>query len=469
MTNENTHTILNAAPLVSVYITNHNYGRYICECVESVLCQTLRDFELIIIDDGSSDDSRGIIETYSQREGVRIIYQERKGLNITNNIAMRTASGKYLMRLDADDYLDPNALLVMSRLLENNDKLGLVFPDYYLIDTIGNVLNLERRHTFSKDVSLLDMPAHGACTMIRRQFLLDVGGYDESFSCQDGYDLWIKFTNRYQVANINLPLFYYRQHGVNLTRNEHRILTTRAAIKRTYSISKGHRINSITVIPIRGSSVDPSSVAMLKLGRKRVIDWSINAALQTETNQQVIITTSDKDVQKYINSKYAGHDKVILIERPENLARLNKGIMATLDLILRDKRVQKAKPFAVVIMSAECPFMSPRFIEDAVRTLEIFKVDSVVSVRPETRMMFQHDGKGLRVIMNQDRFTLLEREALFKYAGGMTTHRITALKKSGVVSNERLGHVVVDQESAHTIRSGLDLEIAQYLARKRQR
>jgi len=454
-------------PLVTVYVTNHNYGRFLPQAVDSVLGQTMRDFEIIIIDDGSTDNSQEVIEAYNGRNNVRIVYQQRKGLNVTNNIALRLARGRYIMRLDADDYLDPNALLVMSRLMENDKQLGLVFPDYYMVDSRGQVLGLERRHTFSKDVSLLDMPAHGACTMVRRQFLLAVGGYDENFSCQDGYDLWIKFTSRYKVTNTNLPLFYYRQHGGNLTRNEHRILTTRAAIKRRHSISKGHKISAITIIPVRGTSVDPASVALLKLGRKKVLDWTIDAALNAETNRLVVITTSDDAVKQHMNRHYKGVKRVVLVERPEELARLNKGITETLQLVMDATPVKRSRPTAFVILSAETPFMSPRFIEDAVRTLDIFNVDSVVSVRPETAMMYQHDGKGLHVILNQDRFTRLEREALFKHAGGMTAYRLSSLRKNTPWAEIRSGHVVVDQESAHMIQSEYDFKLARYIARNR--
>ena len=83
------------------------------------------------------------------------------------------------MRLDADDYLDSNALLVMSNLLEKNEDLGLVFPDYYMVDIKGDILSVEKRHDFDEEVTLLDQPAHGACTMIRKKNLQSLGGYDE--------------------------------------------------------------------------------------------------------------------------------------------------------------------------------------------------------------------------------------------------------------------------------------------------
>lgn len=202
-----------SSQLISVYITNHNYDKYLKQSIESVLDQTFQDFELLIIDDGSTDNSREIIEQYRDHPKISIIYQNNKGLNITNNIAMRASNGKYLMRLDADDFLEKEALEKMSSALESDGELGLVFPDYYYVDAEGNRTGIEQRHNFEKEVSLYDQPAHGACTMIRLQFLKELGGYNESFTCQDGYDLWIKFITHHKVSNINIPLFSYRRHG----------------------------------------------------------------------------------------------------------------------------------------------------------------------------------------------------------------------------------------------------------------
>ena len=99
---------------VTVYLVCYNYGEYVQQSIESVLSQTYKDFELIIIDDGSTDNSREIIGQYFEYPNVRVIFQENKGLIATNNVAIRAAKGKYIMRLDADDYLDESALLVVN-------------------------------------------------------------------------------------------------------------------------------------------------------------------------------------------------------------------------------------------------------------------------------------------------------------------------------------------------------------------
>ena len=217
------------SPLVTVYIVNHNYGKYLEKAIESVLDQTLKNFEIIFIDNGSTDDSRKKLEKFYKNKRIKIILQKNIGLNAANNVALKLAKGKYIIRLDADDYFDKNALEILSSRLEKDDRLGLVFPDYYTIDEVDNIIEMFRRHDFN-EVDLLDQPAHGACSMVRKEFLLAVNGYDESYHCQDGWDLWVRFINKYGVDNVNLPLFFYRQHKNNLTKNVKKLLLTRAQI-----------------------------------------------------------------------------------------------------------------------------------------------------------------------------------------------------------------------------------------------
>ena len=114
----------NFSPLITVYITNFNYGRYLNKSIKSVLSQTYLNYELIIIDDGSTDNSKNIIEKYRHLKNVKIIYQKNRGLNFTNNIALNLSRGKYITRLDADDWLDENFLQVMVNNLKKIKKLA---------------------------------------------------------------------------------------------------------------------------------------------------------------------------------------------------------------------------------------------------------------------------------------------------------------------------------------------------------
>ena len=268
--------------LITVYITNYNYGQYLSKAVDSVLNQSTTDFELIIIDDGSVDNSKEIIESYRSNKKVSIIYQQNKGLNATNNVALKASNGKYIMRLDADDYLEENAIEILSQKLESDPELGLVFPNYYLVNKDDFIISEEIRHDFDNEVQLFDQAAHGACTMIRADFLKQVGGYNENYTCQDGYELWVKFTLKFKISNVSKPLFYYRQHGANLTSNENRILDTRAQINSDYIAESGISTKSLIVIPVRGGEKD---LAYRKIGNRNFISQKVGQALEINWNR----------------------------------------------------------------------------------------------------------------------------------------------------------------------------------------
>ena len=193
--------MMNNSPLITVYITNHNYGKYIDQAINSILEQSFQNFEIIIIDDGSTDNSKSIIQQYENKSNIKVIYQNNKGLTISNNIAIKLAQGEFIIRLDADDYFTKDALKLMVREFEN-ENLGMVFGDWYLVDENGDILGVEQRHNFQKEVTLYDQPAHGACTMFRKDCLIKLGGYDETITRQDGYELWLRFIEQFEVGNI---------------------------------------------------------------------------------------------------------------------------------------------------------------------------------------------------------------------------------------------------------------------------
>lgn len=450
-------------PLITVYITNYNYGAYLKQAVDSVLNQTLQDFELIIIDDGSTDNSRDIIEQYREHPKIRVIFQQNKGLNVTNNIALRAARGAYIVRLDADDYFDPRALELLSKELDANEELGLVFPDYYYVNEDGVVTEEFKRHDFSADVSLLDQAAHGACTMIRTDYLRKLGGYNESFSCQDGYELWVKFIEHYKVANVGQPLFYYRRHSSNLTRNESRILSTRARINEHYSAGRFGSLRSLCLVPVRDASL-----ALRPLGDKKVIDYRVHAAIPCSNIDKIVISSPDKEVGAYIREQYAGHEKVQFHERDEKDARLNVSLASTVHAVLKAAYDPGALPDAITVLTIEYPFTESYAIADAIHTLFLFDSDSLISVRQETGMMFQHQGSGMQAILNQDKVIKLEREALYKLAGGITVVKTENFLRHDKLVMGKIGHIMMDQLSSFGIFTDFDLELAGWIVKNKQ-
>ena len=447
-------------PKITVYIVNHNYGRYLEQAIESVLAQTMQDCEILIIDDGSTDDSRSIIESYQGRERIYAVFQQNKGLNVTNNIALRMAQGEYIMRLDADDYLDPNALTVLAGVLDREPNVGLVFPDYYQVDEAGNMLQLVRRHNF-EEVDLLDQPAHGACTMIRRELLRELGGYDESFRRQDGYELWIRFVRRYEVKNINLPLFYYRQHGSSLTRDETELFGTRNQILRKHALALGRDKKALAVIAVRGSQADPHSFALRTLGAQKVIDWTIETALEAELLRDIIVTTPDQAVLAHVARRWG--DSVIPLYRDPRLAQINSFVDDTIVHALEHYAVEHDQPDAIAVLPFEAPFRRAEQIDSAIDVLEIFETDRVISVREEPGVLYQHRGNGMELLRNT-RDLWLEADYVYRDAGVVSVVRTPFFKETGQLHGGRIGHVMVDRESALTLDSEWSWRIARLIA-----
>lgn len=450
-------------PLITVYITNHNYGTYLKQSIDSVLSQSFQDFELLIIDDGSTDNSKEIIELYSSRPRISIIYQKNKGLNITNNIAMRAANGKYLMRLDADDFLEEEALEKMSLALDKDDKLGLVFPDYYYVDANGNRTGIEQRHNFEKEVSLFDQPAHGACTMIRLQFLKELGGYNESFTCQDGYDLWIKFITHHKVSNINIPLFSYRRHGQNLTTNEEKILKTRKQIKSAFVNEHFSSPSTLAIIPVRNTFIGDVNLPLFEIQGKSLLDKKVDAVLQSKKLSHVAISTADQEILSYLSQKYSGHQKISILERPKAYAERNQSLNDTIKQSLSFEGRKGREYEAIMTLALEFPFLEAETIDEAIDTLTLFKSDAVLSVRPDNRLYYQHTGRSLQPILNQEKFTKLERDALYKAVGGIVLSTVKNFFEHGKTTEGRISHIVVDPKTAFGVFGPFDFEIMQKL------
>lgn len=447
--------MMNTSPLVTVYVTNYNYSAYIRQSLESLFAQTMKDFEVIIIDDGSTDDSKTIIEEYTDR--AQIVFQKNKGLNVSNNIALKMATGKYIMRLDADDYLAPNALEVMSSLLESDPELGLVFPDYEMVDKDGNLMTIQKRHNFSKEVKVLDQPAHGACTMIRTTFLRQLGGYDERYRCQDGYELWIKFTAKYKVTNVNTPLFYYRQHGDNLTSNEERILNTRMQIKSNFAKENLNDFNALAIVPVRGSNRKSLVIAQTEFGGKSLLQIRVDSLINADRIKKIVVTSSSQEIEELINSMYGDNEKVTFIARPVELERMNVSLYDTVEYVGEKEPLKNYS--CVIVPAVEFPFINSDMLNDAVNSLFIFKSDSLISVRPIENTIYQHDGSGMKPIVDPLKVARIERDEMYNFSGGIIVTNMQSLDKFKSLICGKVSHIVISQKAALGVKSKLDIQI----------
>ena len=454
---------VNNNPVVTVYLACYNYSKYVEQSIESVLSQTYKKYEFIIIDDGSTDGSRDIILRYVENPNVRVIFQENKGLIATNNIAIRAANGKYVMRLDADDYLDENALLVLVNAIEESENLALVFPDYYYVDANGTITGQERRHNFQGQVTLLDQPAHGACTLIRKDCLLEAGGYSSDISCQDGWDLWLKLTENYSVRNVSLPLFYYRRHGASMSSDSDKLLTTRSEIYKKHAERTDRPpLRVLAVLPVRGSIIEKNSQSLEYLDGMPLIDWTINAVLGSKMVLELIVSTPDQELIDHLEKVYG--EKITIVER--NLADAMENtpyrpaIVSALDC-------RKSSDYdAVLELTAESPFRSTSYIDKAINVMRVHDVDTVVGVIPEDSVFYRHTGSGLEVVGHDYDNSLLrfERDYLYRQCGGIKLVKRERYFDTDDQSGDKKGHIVLSEKASIQIKNAHDMELARLYA-----
>lgn len=206
---------------LSVLMSVHNGGRWLRPAIDSVLAQTWHDFELLVIDDASTDDTVAQIEALRDSRIRLIRLPENVGLTRSLNAGLHAARGEFIARHDADDLSTRDRFDRQIAFLDTNPKVPLVGAQARLIDAEGRsrgVRDLPCSPVAIRWLSLFDNPIIHTAAMFRTQVIREeFGGYDESFpSCQD-YDLWARIMVKYPVANLANRLVAVREHGSSIS------------------------------------------------------------------------------------------------------------------------------------------------------------------------------------------------------------------------------------------------------------
>jgi len=239
---------MTSEPTVSVIMAAYNGEQFICEAIESILNQTRKDFEIVVVDDGSSDNTRQVLEPYISNSSIRYIYQANGGLAAARNTGIRAASGKYLCFLDQDDWFENDSLQTRLALYEEHPELGFVFSDFRMAymgkdsdeitygestlqkyDCIARIpaecvaSRGENYLIFNQNLFpelILDCFAWIATVMFSRETLEKVGVFVEEFRWSPDHDLCIRIAHAYPVGYIPTRSAIYRQHATNMSLNE---------------------------------------------------------------------------------------------------------------------------------------------------------------------------------------------------------------------------------------------------------
>jgi glycosyltransferase involved in cell wall biosynthesis len=205
-------------PLVSIVLPTYNGSKYISQSIESCLQQTYSNFELIIIDDCSTDNTPEIVHSFAQKDNrIKVIRNEKnKKLPLSLNTGFEIASGKYFTWTSDDNYYAPAALEEMIKVLDANNEYGLVYTNYTTIDDEGKVTGTMEFGDVNKN--MVTWKGCGACFLYHAAIHHQLKGYDASAFLIEDYDFFIRaltITRFYYLNRFNL--YFYRLHAQSLT------------------------------------------------------------------------------------------------------------------------------------------------------------------------------------------------------------------------------------------------------------
>lgn len=206
---------------VSAIIPAYNRADFLPRSIESVLNQSLSDLELIVVDDGSTDNTKAVVEEFARKDNrVKYFWQPNFGGPAgPRNTGIKHASGKYVAFLDSDDEWLATKLEEQVRLFENSQaNTGLVACDYLLeagSTPVAYKLPQFERSGIFEELLKHDFIGTATVVMIKKEVLEDVGGFDESLECGEDTDLWLRIAEKYGFAHVTNLLALYHVHGNN--------------------------------------------------------------------------------------------------------------------------------------------------------------------------------------------------------------------------------------------------------------
>lgn len=209
------------SPLVSVVMPAYNARRYVAEAIDSVLAQTLSDFEFLIINDGSTDGTDKILQTYAGRDPrIRVISQSNSGVGAALNRGVGQARGRYIARMDSDDICLPQRFARQVDFLDRTPQCVLVGSRVLLIDQDGLPLfEMESVQTTHERIDELLMEARWSIVhpsiMMRTDVVRDLGGYNNALVPVEDHDLFLRLAEVGRLANLPEILLKYRKHPMN--------------------------------------------------------------------------------------------------------------------------------------------------------------------------------------------------------------------------------------------------------------
>lgn len=211
-------------PNVSAVIATYNYGRFIADAIDSALCQTLLPFEIIVVDDGSEDETESVVRRFGDR--VTYVKQENKGVSAARNLGVKLSSGELISFLDADDVWEPEKLQLQAEKFLQDKRIGLVHCGFREFDydsgkivrehLSGEEGDLAKRHVVFEGPVI---NVSGSMLMVSRNAFDTIGGFDERLSNGEDWLFCFQIARKFRVGFVPKALVRYRNHSDNAHKN----------------------------------------------------------------------------------------------------------------------------------------------------------------------------------------------------------------------------------------------------------
>ncbi|MDP1853777.1 MAG: glycosyltransferase [Candidatus Omnitrophota bacterium] len=209
--------------MISVIIPTYNRAQYICETIDSVLAQTYKDYEIIVVDDGSTDNTKELLAKYNGK--IQYVYKTNSGVSAARNLGINLSKGEYLAFLDSDDMWLPEKLEKQMGAI-NEDSIGLIHTAKYMIDAKGKLTGDVRPRYPAKNLDDLLNNYHICMSvLVKKDLVKKAGMFDETISGSEDKDLWIRIAKIAKIKFIDDPLIKYRVHSDNTCNDCEKIYT----------------------------------------------------------------------------------------------------------------------------------------------------------------------------------------------------------------------------------------------------
>lgn len=388
--------------IVSIIVTNFNYGKYIKKCIDSCISQNFikKNFEIIFVDDKSTDDSIFVINKFKKKfKNLKIIKNLKNvGVAQSANRAIKQAKGKYVVRVDSDDYINREFLRILVLFLEHNQEYFSVSCDYFLVD--------KNEKKFSK-VSYNERPI--SCGVLyQKSKLKKLGGYNSKFRHREEEELRFRSQKKgYKSYNINLPLYNYLKHDKNKTYSKDFKLSYKDKVNKLNFKDKFLNLklreekilkNVVTIIPARLNSKRLKKKNIYKIWGQPMMYWCIKAAKKSRYIKEIYVSSEDN---KVLNLAKKFGTKPIL--RPKILSNDN---VYKLEVIKHAIKKLKKRPSLIISLQPNSPDISSLDLDHGIEKLIKYNLNEVISV----------DSNGIQ----NAAFRIMKYESLFQKS--LSTH-----------------------------------------------